>query len=157
MEAAAGLANAGRQQLDGERFLFCVQFAFHNIINSGPAWTQRLSEARGHRGCQQTRGEGGASRSSMVSQEQQRALAGHTQPSLVPCYVLPVDPRTGCLEGAKCPEKGPGSEGRVGHPEGSRLRGEVLAMPVLEPLPTLGEAGPPGLRRPRLLLLPVLG
>lgn len=78
-----------------------------------------------------------------MSQEQQRALAGHTQPSLVPCYVLPVDPRTGCLEGAKSPEKGPGSEGRVGHPEGSRLRGEVLAMPVLEPLPTLGEAGPP--------------
>jgi len=76
----------------------------------------------------------------MVSQAQKKAPAGQTSPSLVPCYVLTLGARRDRLRRAKSPEKDAGSKGYVGQPEGSRLHGGVLAMPVLEPLSTPGGA-----------------
>lgn len=80
----------------------------------------------------------------MVSQAQRRALAGQTKPNLVPSYVLTLNARRSCLGRAKSLGKEVGSEGHMGQPEGSRLRREALAMPVLERLVCVGGSGEAG-------------
>lgn len=77
----------------------------------------------------------------MVSQEQERALAGQAKPSLVPCYVLTLKPRTGKIPGEGGWERGargasPGLQAARGSVGRASLGASVYAG-------VSGEAGPP--------------
>ena len=130
----------GGSRLDGERLFLCSvclsqYYKFRSCLDPETVWRPEGTAAASRREVKE-----GQDGSSMVSQAQKRALAGQTKPNLVPYYVLTLNARRGCLGRAKSLGKGVGSEGCMGQPEGSRLHREVLAMPVLEPLSTLGGA-----------------
>ena len=151
----------GGSRLDGERLFLCSvclsqYYKFRSCLDPETVWRPEGTAAASRREVKE-----GQDGSSMVSQAQKRALAGQTKPNLVPYYVLTLNARRGCLGRAKSLGKGVGSEGYMGQPEGSRLHSLVLAMPVLEPLSTLGGAekqeDPQSLQTTSLLglLLPV--
>lgn len=144
----------GGSRLDRERFFLCSvclsqYYKFRSCLDPEIVWRPEGTAAAGRREVKE-----GQDGSSMVSQVQRAALAKQMKPNLVPYYVLTLNARRGCLGRAKSLEKRVGSEGYVGQPEASRLRREVLAMPVLEPLSTLGgvekQEDPRSLCRPRL-------